>query len=235
MLNGVVLDECDQTLLVTAVTENADLGDEIRKQRMVIQDKLAKNQRLKDSYTGDWFWRLAKRVTKNKGLFTALKAPDDRFVTEFNELKNLVVTELAKMSLGMKLKIFTTRGEQLVKEVLVKSATNYERQIPKDREEFAYEKEVCYPTNEGEVREVIRSLKLDRAAGVYNVSSAMGKGTSPTMITLVTGIINESLMEGNVPGSLQVGKMTLIDKQEPSLEVSQKHPITVSSVILYNN
>lgn len=43
MLNGVVLDECDQTLLVTAVTENADLGDEIRKQRMVIQDKLAKN------------------------------------------------------------------------------------------------------------------------------------------------------------------------------------------------
>ena len=71
---------------------------------------------------------------------------------------------------------------------------------------------MCYPTNEGEVREVIRSLKLDRAAGVYNVSSAMGKGTSPTMITLVTGIINESQMEGNVPGSLQVGKMTLIDK-----------------------
>ena len=52
------------------------------------------------------------------------------------------------------------------------------------------------------------------------------------MITLVTGIINESLMEGNVPGSLQAGKMTLIDKKEPSLEVSQKLLITVSSVIL---
>ena len=54
----------------------------------------------------------------------------------------------------------------MVKEVLVKSATNYERWIPKEREEFAYEKEVCYPTNEGEVREVIRSLKLNRAAGL---------------------------------------------------------------------
>ena len=52
------------------------------------------------------------------------------------------------------------------------------------------------------------------------------------MITLITGIINESLMEGNVPGSLQIGKMTLIDKKEPSLEVSKKRRITVSSVIL---
>jgi len=43
MFNGVVWDECDQTLLVKAVTENADLGDAIRKQHMVIQDKLAKN------------------------------------------------------------------------------------------------------------------------------------------------------------------------------------------------
>ncbi|XP_023345051.1 uncharacterized protein LOC111714221 [Eurytemora carolleeae] len=232
MLNGIVWDECDQTLLAKAVTENADLGDEIRKQRMVIQDRLAKSGRLKDSYTSDRFWRLAKRVTKNKGHFSALKAPDGRLVTEFNELKDLVVTELAKMSLGMKSKIFTTRGEQLVKEVRVKSATNNEKWIPKEREEFAYEEEVCCPTNEREVREVIRSLKLDRAAGVDNVSSAMLKGASPTMITLITGIINESLMEGKVPGALQTGKMTLIDKKEPSLEVSKKRPITVSSVML---
>ena len=232
MLNGIVWDECDQTLLAKAVTENADLGDEIRKQRMVIQDRLAKSGRLKDSYTSDRFWRLAKRVTKNKGLFSALKAPDGRLVTEFNELKDLVVTELAKMSLGMKSKIFTTRGEQLVKEVRVKSATNNEKWIPKEREEFAYEEEVCCPTNEGEVREVIRSVKLDRAEGVDNVSSAMLKGASPTMITLITGIINESLMEGKVPGALQTGKMTLIDKKEPSLEVSKKRPITVSSVML---
>ena len=118
---------------------------------------------------------------------------------------------MAKMSLGMKSKIFTTRGEQLVKEVWVKSATNYERWIPKEREEFAYEEEVCCPTNEREVRKVIRSLKLNRAAGVDNVSSAMLKGASPTMITLITGIINESLMEENMPSSLQIGKMTLID------------------------
>ena len=78
MINGVIWEESNQIQLVKAVTENADLGDEIRKQRMIIQDKLAKNKRLKDSYTGDRFWRLAKRVTKNKGLITALKAPDGR-------------------------------------------------------------------------------------------------------------------------------------------------------------
>ena len=35
-----------------------------------------------------------------------------------------------------------------------------------------------------------------------------------------------------MPWSLQVGKITLIDKKEPSLEVTKKRPITVSSVIL---
>ena len=64
MLNEVVWDDCDQTLLVKAVTENADLGDEIRKQHMVIQDRIAKNERLRDSYTSDRFWRLAKRELK---------------------------------------------------------------------------------------------------------------------------------------------------------------------------
>ena len=47
------------------------------------------------------------------------------------------------------------------------------------------------------------------------------------MIALITNVINESLAEGNVPGSLQAGKMTLIDKQEPFLDVTKKRPITV--------
>ena len=163
MINGVILEESDQSQLIT---ENADLGDEIRKQCLIIQDKLAKNKRFKDNYTGDWFWRLEKRITKNKGLITALKAPDGRSVMEINELKDLVVTELAKMSMGMRSKIFTTRGEQFVKEVLVESTTDYKRWIPKEREEFAHEEEVCCPTNKGEVREVIRSLNMNRVSGV---------------------------------------------------------------------
>ena len=53
------------------------------------------------------------------------------------------------------------------------------------------------------------------------------------MIALITNVINESLAEGSVLGSLQVGKITLIDKQEPFLVVTKKRPIAVkSSVIL---
>ena len=232
LINGLIWSEADQIQLISSVTKCADLGDEISKKRMVIRDKLAKNGKLKEECSRDRFWRLAKRVTKNKGLLSALKAPDGRLVTEFNELKELVVTELAKMSLGMRSKIFTTRGEQLIKEVLVKNNCNYEKWAPKERDEFAYEEEVCCPTNESEVKGMIRSLKSDRAAGADDVSSAMLKGASPKMITLLTSVINESLAEGSVPDSLQTGKLTLIDKKEPSLDVSKKRPITVSSVVL---
>ena len=60
----------------------------------------------------------------------------------------------------------------------------------------------------------------------------MLKGASPSLKTLITSVINESLAEGNVLGSLQVGKMTLIDKKKLSLEVTKKPSTTVSSVVL---
>jgi len=59
------------------------------------------------------------------------------------------------------------------------------------------------------------------------------EGASLYMIALISNVINESLAEGSVLGSLQVGKITLIDKQEPFLVVTKKRPITAkSSVIL---
>ena len=136
------------------------------------------------------------------------------------------------MSLGMRSKIFTTRGEQLIKEVLVKNNCSYEKWILKERDEFAYEEEVCCLTNESEVKGMIRFLKSDRAAEADDVLSAMLKGASPKMITLLTSVINESLAEGSVPSSLQTGKLTLIDKKEPSLDVMKKRVITVSSVVI---
>ena len=79
---------------------------------------------------------------------------------------------------------------------------------------------------------MIRFLKSDRAAEADDVLSAMLKGASPKMITLLTSVINESLAEGSVPSSLQTGKLTLIDKKEPSLDVMKKRVITVSSVVI---
>ena len=45
-------------------------------------------------------------------------------------------------------------------------------------------------------------------------------------------MINICLTNGDVPAILNTGKMTLIDKKEPSLEISKKRPLTVSSVLL---
>ena len=63
----------------------------------------------------------------------------------------------------------------------------------------------------------------------------MLKGASPKMITLLSSVINESLAEGSVPGLLQTGKLTLIDKKEPSLDVTKKRPITVKCGVKCNH
>ena len=60
------------------------------------------------------------------------------------KLKDLVVTELAKVSKGMKSKVFTSQGQQqLLKELTVKNNSAYEKWIPVLRDELEYEDVVC--------------------------------------------------------------------------------------------
>ena len=75
-------------------------------------------------------------------------------------------------------------------------------------------------------------MKLHRAPGVDNVTVAMLKYAGPCFITLLTELINNLFLEGQVPETLLVGGMTLIDKKSTSLLVSQKSPLTVSCVLL---
>ena len=49
---------------------------------------------------------------------------------------------------------------------------------------------------------------------------------------LLTDLVNQILTERIVPEALSVGKLTLIDKKDPSLFVKQKRPLTVSCVML---
>jgi len=44
--------------------------------------------------------------------------------------------------------------------------------------------------------------------------------------------VNKCLVQGTSPECLNVGKMTLIDKKEPSMKISKKRPLTVSSHLL---
>ena len=231
-LRNQVWSEAEQEQLMAAAVECSDLSEEIRKKELEIKLDKRRTFRSRKSNIDNQFWNLARRVEKKKGLLAAINDCDGKLVTEFLQLKDTVVTEMAKVSMGQTSKVFTSRGQQLLKEVTIKNDCAFEKWCPKERDEFEYQDEVCQPVGVADVMEIIKSLKVDRAPGIDNVTPSMLKGASTSFIGKLTEVVNESLKEGKVPASLLVGKMTLIDKKEPSLDVAKKRPITVSSVML---
>ena len=217
---------------MAAAVECNDLGEEIRKKELEIKLDKRRSFRSRKSNIDNQFWNLGRRVEKKKGLLSAINDCNGKLVTEFLQLKDTVVTEMAKVSMGQTSKVFTSRGQQLLKEVSVKNKCAFERWCPKERDEFEYQDEVCQPVGVAYVMEVVKSLKYDRAPGIDNVTPSMLKGASAPFLGKLTEVVNESLKEGKVPASLLVGKMTLIDNKKPSLDVAKKLPITVSSVML---
>ena len=72
--------------------------------------------------------------------------------------------------------------------------------------------------------------KSDWAPGVDCVLAEMLKNVSHSFIQVLTNQVNQVLEACKVPSILQIGKMTLINKKKPSLEVKNKGPLTVSSI-----
>ena len=95
-----------------------------------------------------------------------------------------------------------------------------------------YKSDVCKPATLAEITDLINSHKSDRAPGVDGVQADMLKHASAPFIQTFTEVINEILESGEVPSVLLTGKMTLIDKKKPSLEVSEKQPLTVPNLFL---
>ena len=102
-----------------------NLGGEIRKKELELTIRKSNDHRQRKSKLDKQFWSLARRVEKKKGLLSAINDCDGRLVTDFLQLKEVVITELAKVSKGMKSKVFTSRGQQLLKEVKIKSSSAY--------------------------------------------------------------------------------------------------------------
>ena len=128
--------------------------------------------------------------------------------------------------------MFTHRGEQLIKEAAAKENTNWKEWIVPESDASEHEAEVCANITLSTVSDLVSKLKRDRAPGVDGVSSAMLMAAGPLALELLTDMFNHMLGIGGVPHALQTGKMTLIDKKQPSLEVKGKRPLTVSSIIL---
>jgi len=178
------------------------------------------------------FWALVKRSERKKGSLSAIKDEHGNLLTNKDLVEKIVLEQLSLIFSGKKSTVFSHRNEQLIKEVQAKSNSSWHDWIIPENDENMYEPEVCAPVSVLLVKDCIDKLKINRAPGVDNVTSSMLKLAGPEALNCLTSLINGILHEGQVPEVLNTGKMTLIDKKKPSLQVSGKRPLTVSSVIL---
>ena len=163
---------------------------------------------------------------------SALRDANGVLATARDRIEEIVLQELEKIFSGHRSKIFSHRNEQLVKEVAAAAGKGWRDWVPDSVDPCKFEDVVCRPVSEREVEKVIAGLKMNRAPGVDGVTSSMLKLAGPLFISMFTDLVNTAFKEGQVPESLAVGKMTLIDKKAPSLFVKDKRPLTVSSVLL---
>ena len=101
--------------------------------------------------------------------------------------------------------------------------------IRKDHEGPKFESEVCAPVSERFIQNLVNSHKDKRASGVDEIPSRLYKNSSELFNKRLTELVNESLESGETPECLNTGKMSLIDKKEALLKISNKQQITVSS------
>ena len=178
------------------------------------------------------FWKLVRKVDRKSGGLSAVKDADGNLHTDIKKIEEIVLEELSKIFSVRKSKIFSSRNEQLIKEVLVKEDMGWEEWIPTLKPNNEYEEEICRKVDITHIDESIKKIKEDRAPGVDGITANMLKLSSLAFRTKLTELVNEIIQEGEVPESLLIGKMTLIDKKEPSLQVGKKRPLCVSSVML---
>ena len=212
----------DQNELNVAARENQAVLEEVNKRSLELKFNKTKLLRSRTDITNEQFWRLAQKTEKKKGGLSIIKGPDGKIETERDKVADLAITELAKVFLGQKSYIFESHGQQIIKEITVKNSTNYEKWIKKLKDEFEFENEVCAPCSKEKIMEIIKGIKLNRAPGVDGVLTTMLKNASDKFIIKLTEMINICLTNGDVPAILNTGRMTLIDKKEPSLEISKK-------------
>ena len=159
----------DQNELNFAAQENQAILEEVNKRSLELKCKKTNLLRMQSNIKNEQFWRLARKTTKKKGGLSIIKGPDGKIETERDKVADLAITELAKVFIGQKSPIFESHGHQIIKEIIVKNNTNYEKWIPQVNDEFKYESEVCAPCSKEKIIAIIKSIKAGRAPGVDGV------------------------------------------------------------------
>ena len=206
---------------------NIRLKEESLKQKLKSRNKIRATTKIGSKK----FWSLINRIVKKSSEIIAIEDEDGNIITNRDQLADIVLTDLSKIFKGQKSKIFVHKGQQLIKATRVKYQENHEQWIPDNVPPDAHEKEICRPATTSEIKRLINRNKDSRASGVDNIPTILFKNASEKYYELLTTMVNRCLKEGETPEQLNVGKMTLIDKKEPSLRVDKKRPLTVSSQI----
>ena len=163
----------DQSQLGEAVSGYQEMVTEIKRRSSLIKlDKRAWMRAQLDTNNRQ-FWSLYERTQKKKGKLTALKDADGELLTHIRKIENFALNLLAMQFCSMRSPIFESRGEQVIRQIRVAEASNYEEWIPKEREETMCESDVCKPAMLAEITDLINSHKLDRAPGVDGVQAQM--------------------------------------------------------------
>ena len=178
------------------------------------------------------FWKLVKKAERKVGSLSSVRDSNGNLITNRKLVELIVLEQLAIIFSGKRSPIFNHRGEQLIKEATTKESSNWNTLIVPESDPTEHEAEVCAPVNAALIRELINGLKTERAPGIDGVSSQMLFFAGQGAIDFLTCMYNNMLTLGTVPEALSTGRMTLIDKKQPSQLVSGKRPLTVSSVIL---
>ena len=231
-LAGAIWTVDEQQRLNDKLTQLHDVSDKCRAQSLDDKMKRRNELRMKTLLKSKQFWTLVKKVMKQMSSLSAVEDADGQLVTNRKMIEDVVLLELGKIYRGQKSRIFDFKGEQLVKAAYAVHHEDHGEWIRKDHESSKFESEVCAPVSERFIQNLVNSHKDKRAPGVDEIPTRLYKNASELFNKRLTELVNECLLSGETPECLNTGKMTLIDKKESSLKISNKRPITVSSLIL---
>ena len=184
--------------------------------RKLLDMKMKRRSRLREitKMGSRAFWRLVRKVKKQWSNITAVEDENGELFTDRLIVEEIVLREISKIFKGQRSRIFEFKGEQLVAASYQMNHTDQQDWITKEADATAHESEVCSPVLKSKVIELIGKLKDTRASGIDNMPTLLFKNASDLYYDRQTEMIDRCLTSGQTPHILNVGKMTLIDRQE---------------------
>ena len=86
--------------------------------------------------------------------------------------------------------------------------------------------ETCNRLDTKTVEEILRSLKINKAAGLDKIPARLLRDTTKELTPSIKFLLNESLNDGTVPALWKVARATLLHKTDDMLLVENYRPIS---------